>query len=544
MQATTTDAIQLAKLLLDFLSSNIWPIAFLVFLIIGRKAISSFLERVTKFTFKLGDASGNVEAVAPKTGAQERPSEITAPEVSKPQLPSSEAVEVVKEEKKKDWFGNMMEAFDRGDTGRAREIFETHQRDEKDPDQRHTNEALFLYFLYVDGKEDTALRRLEEHVERSANDQQLQRSAIWLASCYSASKDYTKAEALWLRSIAKVRGALGKTELLVRLASVYQAMGEAQKGADLIVRRLREINDPQGKAMLYSALADIEKDRGNKEIAALALEKAIEFEPANRERLFDAAYLQNEATLSVLALANYQTLIALDQKHAAALNNLAVTAGEFDLKGKQVVLYKQAIVEGNTLAMANLANLQINAGFWDEAKSVLDSARKSDEPHENVGNALYRLKSSEDEEDSKWKTLNKRAVEFKRKVRKYGECYFESGCAGQDFEGTWFTEKGNQVLVERNGGKLVASWSEGTLGGLIGGHLVYKINISGSVTNCSAKITYQRSSDQPRSLLAMAADQKIGCYSYIDDSKKVLLVFSENPKDEFELILKREVGKG
>ncbi len=43
--------------------------------------------------------------------------------------------------------------------------------------------------------------------------------------------------------------------------------------------------------------------------------------------------------------------------------------------------------------MANLASKLMDSGFWDEAKSLLDKARLMDEPHENVGNALYRLET-------------------------------------------------------------------------------------------------------------------------------------------------------
>jgi tetratricopeptide (TPR) repeat protein len=540
MNTVSSVLVQLTKLVLDFIGNNIGWLILLVFLVISKKAISNLLERITKVNFKAGDVSGGVEAAIPKTENQHLLGETMAPEVPSQQSPSAETLEVEKAERGKDWFVEMIDAFDRGDVQQAKLIFETHQREEDDPEARFQHEAFFLHSLYIDGKDDSALRRLEELFQRSVNDEQLENAAIWLSFSYTAAKDYAKAETLWRNAIAKVGGEVGKTRFLIRLASIYKDIGDFQKGIDLIMQRLREVSDSDQKAQLYSGLVNLEKEFGDKETAALAFEKALEFDAANREKLFDAAHLQGEAGLDLLAIANYQTLISLDHKHDAAYNNLAVSVGEFELNGKQIGLYRRAIAEGSTLAMANLANLQISAGLWEEARALLDNARKADNPHENVGKALYRLKSSEDEEEAKWKSLNKRAVEFKRKVRKYGECYFESGCAGQDFEGTWFTEKGNQVLVERNVAKLVASWSEDTLGGLISGHVACKMNISGSVTNCSARISYQRTCDKPRTLLSMSEDKQIECYSYLDGGKKVWPIFSKDPKNEFELVLKRD----
>lgn len=539
MNTATSDLVQIAKLLLDFISNNIWPLILLGLLYISRKAIPNLVERITKLNFKAGDVSGGVEAAVLKPENQYLLGETMAPEMPSQQSPSAETLEVEKTEKGKDWFVEMVNAFVRGDIQQGKLIFETHQREEGDPEARFQHEAIFLHSLYVDGKDDSALKRLEELFQRSANDEQLENAAIWLSFSYTAAKDYAKAETLWRNAITKAESEAGKTSFLIRLASIYKDMGDFQKGIDLVMQRLREVSDPDQKAQLYSGLANLEKESGDKEAAALAFEKAVEFDTANREKLFDAAYLQSDAGLDLLAIANYQVLISLDHKHGTAYNNLAVAAGEFELNGKQVSLYKRAIDEGNTLAMANLANLQMNAGLLDDARTLLDNARKTDNPHENIGKAFYRLKSSEDEEDAKWKALGKRAVEFKRKVRRYGECYFESGCTGQDFEGTWFTEKGNQVLVDRNGTKLAASWSEDTPGGLIGGHAVYKMNISGSVTNCSARISYQRTSDQPKTLLSISEDKQIECYSHLDDSKKVWPIFSKEPKNEFELVLKR-----
>ena len=188
--------------------------------------------------------------------------------------------------------------------------------------------------------------------------------------------------------------------------------------------------------------------------------------------------------------------------------------------------------------MANLANLQISAGLWEEARALLDNARKADKPHEKCS-ALYRLKSSEDEEEAKWKSLNKRAVEFKRKVRKYGSVTLSRDVPARISRERGLQKKATKFLSSAMVAKLVASWSEDTL----------RIN---QWTCCMqdehfrlsnklfARISYQRTCDKPRTLLSMAEDKQIGvCYSYLDGGKKVWLIFKD-PKNEFELVLKRD----
>ena len=94
---------------------------------------------------------------------------------------------------------------------------------------------------------------------------------------------------------------------------------------------------------------------------------SLKYAPGDRDKLFSAAYLQSESKLELLSIANYRTLLALDTNHATALNNLGVIARDLNLDGKKVELYKRAIDAGSTLAMANLASAQLNAGLWDDA---------------------------------------------------------------------------------------------------------------------------------------------------------------------------------
>jgi hypothetical protein len=125
---------------------------------------------------------------------------------------------------------------------------------------------------------------------------------------------------------------------------------------------------------LYRAAAGIFKDRGDKLMRPVALEKALELNPSDRDLRFSAAYAESEADLPHLASANYEALIEQDLKSSAvAMNNLGVQADAFKLPIKSVALYRASMKEGETLATANLAYKLLNQGFIDEARSQHNS---------------------------------------------------------------------------------------------------------------------------------------------------------------------------
>ncbi len=541
MDPATQSLVVPLKLLLDFVGQHIWSLIALVFLIIARKAITGFVERVIKLAFSWGGASGSVEAAPPTPASEE--GQRSEP-VSKASQPSSSNPELTdlkeKKEEAKDWFPQMYQAFIDGEIEQAKRVFEAHQRKEQDANRRHSNEALFLHFLYTYGNDATALPRLEELHARSANDEQRSSSTSWLSWSYDAAKDYEKAEKLWRDAISTVTDEGEKTSFIINLAHIYKNMGEAHRGVECLEDRLQEVTELEQRAPLYQALSTLEKERGNGEMAAIALEKVVELSPGNREKLFDAAYAQSEVKLRLLSVSNYRTLLNLSHRHAAALNNLGVCAGEFELTGKQVSLYKRSMNEEYTLAMANLANSFINGGFWNEAKEILDKARVAENPHENVGNALYRLQSFQDDEDKKWGDLTKKAEKFQRRVREYCDACFDKAGLSFDCSGVWYTQQGEEVIIKRDGKKIEGNWTEKLAG--LGGTSIYKVSIHGSKRNRSVALTYHRrpESERPASLLGGSLAKSIKCYSYFTPDRQVWKIFSKEPNEKLTLTLRRK----
>lgn len=532
------------KVLLDFIGQHIWALILVIFILTFRKPISGLIERIIKLNIGWGDASGGVEASIPS----HMPNDGLRPEiestVSPPSDEASEPVELKeKEEEAKDWFLKMRKAFHDGNTAKATQVFEEHQRDEEGSDQRHSNEALFLYFLYIDGNETTALTRIEELHARSANDKQLHDSVIWLSLCYDAAKNYDKEMKLWKEAISKVDDEGKKTSFVAYLANAYKKNGDVNLGIELIEERLMEVVEHEQRAKLYKALSSLEKENGDSEAAALALEKVVELSPGDCEKLFDAAYEQSNEKLKLLSVSNYLTLLALKPRHSTALNNLGVCLSEFKLKGKQISLFRQSMGEGSTLAMANLAGRFIDGGFWKEAKEILDKARVMEEPHENVGNVSYRLSSIKSQEEEELSALTKKAEAFQRQVRLYGDAFFDRSAAYLDCSGAWYTTGGEEIRIEVDGQKISGEWIE--ISHAFALSLSYECSISGTRRNRAAAVTYKkhRGNKSSSTLLGSLQDEWINCYSYLSADKQTWEFFSNEPEKEFKLTLHRKAPR-
>ncbi|HEY4674128.1 MAG TPA: hypothetical protein VIH03_08180, partial [Nitrososphaerales archaeon] len=188
MNTELVPAVEIAKMLFDFLGENIAWFILVGSLSIFRQEIAGLVQRITKAHFSYAGASGGVEAVPPeatqnnesKTKAEQR---MYVPETSEIE---SEAKE--KEGTSGDWFQHVRDALNAGEVDTATKIFEAHQIEMQDADYRHDDEALFLYLLYIDGNVNTALPRLEELHARSSNDKQRASSALWLSLSYDAIK--------------------------------------------------------------------------------------------------------------------------------------------------------------------------------------------------------------------------------------------------------------------------------------------------------------------------------------------------------------------
>lgn len=435
----------------------------------------------------------------------------------------------------------MHTAFLNKEYDKAKSIFENYFRNETDNNKKIQNETFYLYFLYTKIGDKDAIERLKQLIQTGKTEKQKSNPLFWLSACYKFSKNYGEAEKLWISAIDEAEDEEQKTDYIRNLAGVHKSNNQLDKAALLLESRLKKVTTDQEKSALYRSISEVEKERGNNQIAALALEKVIELNPDDKELLFDGAYAQSEADLSYLAINNYDTLITLEPDHGTALNNIGVAANNIDIPTKAVGFYQESVSKGNTLAMANLAQLYLNNGFIEDAKKIIEKTKEHENPHENVSHVITGIHSKQENEKDKWTNALKKANKYRKFIRQYTSAYFSEGTDLANFSGMWNLSNHNQIELKVHKNRLSAEWLiEPT--GL--SKTKYKCTLSGQIHNNSASIAYTKELvDKSASvglLAAISTTTTHDCFAYITPEKNEIYIQSKDLKNEFSLNFFRE----
>lgn len=525
------------ELALSFADKNIWPLIILTIVIITRKSVASALERLIKLNFSFAGATGAMEAASPV---------IIIEESRQPHTDIKESIERPQEHPPQDkpkeeadfWVVRLFDAFEANDQKLAKQIFEDNQQNEVDEEKQHDNEALYLYVCFIKGKDQQALEKLEKIFNLSTSEIAIKNVSSWLSLIYNEINDPKRDKELLENAISRVKSESSVTDLILKLALAHKNLGNINKSLKILEDRLSEVHTDDQKSSIYESLASLLKEQGNFSAQAIALEKSVEYAPGNRERLFDAAYVQSNNNLNSLAIKNYSTLLNLDPLHSVALNNIGVSAGTLNIRGKQIEFFKRSRDCGSTLAMSNLANIYLENGLYDEAQQVLDEARKSDDPHENIGTSLFTLKTKTTQDNETWATAIKEAEDFQRNIRLYGEAYFEPH-ASSIWRGNWSTEKGEQVVFTIENEKISAEWT--TTDFHFSQTQNFLCKLSGTLQNRSAKFTFTKNMTpaKPSSLLGLSGDENTACFAYISIENATLVFFAATATSKTKIILKK-----
>lgn len=243
-----------------------------------------------------------------------------------------------------------------------------------------------------------------------------------LARIYLQYEEYGKA-ALTFERAAGVAGDIHRQlQLLGAAASAYQKSNDAQASIALLTQMRTTCADSnQGEADVLQAVRTLAETTKDDEILIGTMERQLELNPADKDTRFSLAYKYSEQGNDALAALHYAR-IPYSERSAATWNNLGVAFDRLGLQSKSVTAYRKSEVMGETLAMSNLANKLIEAGFLPEAQMICDAAVKLKDVHKNVGSTLSRLKTVPDEEE-------KKETEAIEKVRPTSEFYRKFGRA-------------------------------------------------------------------------------------------------------------------
>ncbi len=391
-----------------------------------------------------------------KTKSSSGGTEKTTDGLSKPEEPKSEEQkEQNKEEikdKKQELFNKIYAAlWSDKDYKKAWKIFDEEAKAKLDEDDRIWLRALILRVSHSLG-DGSAFGKLEKLAQEKKDKPTVIKQ---LAHRYKEIGEFKKAKEQFL--LAADKYAPSDTDKKEGLIDAYiqaawcLAYDDDLNAAFTMLRKLLSNPDFQeSKAQIFEAMARISKDKGNIENFLVYAEAALDREPVNTQLRFDMAYAYSDNNNEKLALLHYKKLTDTI-KSGSGLNNMGVSYGRLDLKGKSLRSYFNASEEKQTISMGNLAHTYVDAGFVDDAQNQIDKANKLSnegiQVNPRVGNAQHRITTLLAEEKKKEEEILIDA----RKESQYRVKYSNVLCSDtkivkSQIEGIWQTSWGNLKL--------------------------------------------------------------------------------------------------
>ncbi len=185
-------------IILQFISDNIWPIVFILFLIVFREALSEFFKRIINLKFKQGKTELEVKASSPEKGIEAVKAE---PIEKEPKKESAEEKKLEEKKNKDSWFGKMNYAFEKGEIDNAKTFFKNYYNGETNEEERLNNESFFLFLLYSKGKERDAIQKLILLAQKAPNEALMVKILNWASYCYRYSNNNKAQIVLWKDTI-------------------------------------------------------------------------------------------------------------------------------------------------------------------------------------------------------------------------------------------------------------------------------------------------------------------------------------------------------
>lgn len=519
--------IEFAKIVKELISENIWPLIIALFLILVREGIGQFVKRLVNLDFSWGEAKGSLKA--------ESILHVAAPQITesvKEEKPTEDnAPQPTAEESKDDWFTQVYEFLRTGKKEEAKRIFDEYISSVKDTLERYRSKSLFLYYSYTLASDKSALEKLVILFAEAETPEEKESVAIWLSFSYHEAKNYTAEMHIWEALLKLDVTESKKANFIINIACCFESERKIDEACSLVENFIQKTRDNEALGILFKKLGSLHTERGNKLLAAVAYEKALEYRPDDKDILFSAAYSQSNTDLQYLSYFNYDTLITLYPDSDVGYNNLGVQATNLGMQGKSINYYRRAIDKNNTLAMANIANIYISKGFYEEAKEILQKALEQKDPHQNVSSALSELEKKKHDEQETQKKTNSSAVKQRDFLRMFCEARFMSSIKAQNLSGYWLTDNKHEIELSICDNKITASWevASGMASDKTRNH-----NLSASIINCAIIGKYTIEGTSGFSLLGYESTKTRDFIAYILDVTSLHIMFLDKDEPMFK----------
>jgi tetratricopeptide (TPR) repeat protein len=288
-------------------------------------------------------------------------------------------------------------------------------------------------------------------------------------------------------------------------------------------------NLQESRAEIFEAMARISKEKGPVEDFLIFAEASLDIDPVNTQLRFELAYAYSNNNNEKLALLHYKKLTDTT-KHISGLNNIGVSYGRLEIKGKSIKSYFNAAEEKETLAMSNLANRYIDAGFIDQAQELINEAydlhKDGFEVDSRVGEAQKRIKTMAEEENKKEEEILLEAKkESQYRVKCSNALCSDKKLSKTQVEDTWQTSWGSMQLKynEENNSFEVEHKRKAEITSYYShGEKFYKdevIKIKGTIRNLSGRYTIEVSDEKTAtSLLTSGNIYRASGYMIINEN--------------------------
>jgi tetratricopeptide (TPR) repeat protein len=351
-----------------------------------------------------------------------------------------------------------------------------------------------------------------------------------LANGYIHYGDFETATAIFQRAASHTVDTEERSRRLGR-AAVSAAKAGHLAQAEQIIDEIKKgfSSDELDEEHLIRSISEVAETIQDDDTLIAVGERTVADNPSASDARFSLAFKHCARGNDDMALIHYLR-IPPQERSAATWNNLGVEFNHFRLRAKAVEAFKAAEKMGETLAVANLADTLIGAGFIDEARERCVSAMKAENPHNNVSEALTRLHDVTEEED---KTLagitqkTRQAVEFYKEL---GKAIFLSNVDALDevwngpqcelrvnLEGTHFTALGSYESLPNALARPIAMTFEPDR---------FTIEYQGRIKGRSISGTVSRKhlNPPPPSLLSFSRDEPVPFRMLVGDSARQIKV--------------------
>lgn len=230
-----------------------------------------------------------------------------------------------------------------------------------------------------------------------------------LANVLSKFEDNLGAAKKYSIAADKSEDEIEEAQRLRRLAALQFARAGKLNQAETILSKQRAwvCSKPDHEFELLSTFRQLAEIKKDDDLLIEVMERVVKIKPDDYDTRFSLAYNHSNNGNRDLALHHYLQ-IPWAERSAMVWNNLGVSFENFSMPEKAVQAYRKSASEGETLAMSNLGNKLMQAGFTAEAGTEFDKAIKIEDFHRNVGEGITALRDiSEHEAEKESKTLEK-----------------------------------------------------------------------------------------------------------------------------------------